>query len=67
MAIVDIREKIDGYHGKYIDNHGNSCKVKGTWALGPYLSWHTEQGDWVEIDGANQGFEVPELIRVEVQ
>jgi len=60
--VIDIFEKIDGYHGVYVDRFGFRCAVKGTWALGKFLSWHTEDGKWVEIDGRDQGHVVKETI-----
>ena len=62
--IDQVAEKIDGFHGKYTDSEGNSCRVKGTFALGPCLSWHTEDGNWVEIEGEDQGYVVDRFLRI---
>jgi hypothetical protein len=60
--ITNTREKIDGFHGTFVDKNRNSCHVKGTFALGPILSWHTDDGHWVEIDGYDQGYTIPQEV-----
>ncbi len=62
--IRNIVEKIDGYHGEYVDRFGKACKVKGTYALGVPMSWHDDKGNWLEICGHNQGRDVETLIEV---
>lgn len=54
-SVSEIVEKIDGYHGVYTDKNGNRHKVKGTFALGPTLSWYNETGDYMVICGSDQG------------
>ena len=64
--ISNIRERIDGYHGTYTDKYGNSCEAKGTFALGPALSWYDKAGNWLIIEGHDQGFVIEKLETVKV-
>ena len=52
--LKQVVQKIDGYHGVYETATGRLLKVKGTFALGPVLSWYDENGHWVVIDGIDQ-------------
>lgn len=65
--ITNIRETLVGYQGTYTDRHGTSVPVRGTFAFGPALSWHTESGTYVVISGYDQRRIIPlqgESIRI---
>lgn len=62
--ITGIRERIDGYHAIYTDERGNSCCVKGTFALGPQMSWYDKHGDYHVICGHDQKRSLGEAIRI---
>ncbi len=57
---IDYQDTIAGYRGTLTDEAGDETPVKGTWALGPALSFAThthttpngfEAGDYVVVCG----------------
>ena len=57
-TIENIHDEIDGYHGIWRKPNGETVPVKGTWALGPSLSW------FYETRVTETGFQCGEYIMV---